>query len=217
MGIKIGVCGAGQFARSFIPLFKAHPLVDEVCIAETLPERRRLQAERFAVARTYASLEEFCASGVDAIAICTQRWLHGPQAVAALHAGKHVYSAVPAAVTLEKMTRLVETVDTTGQTYMLGETSYYYPATIAASVSDAVTSGDSCTARASICTTCPTGSTTRTSAVAVQTGRRPLVFLLCSIRLTPSAWYSRSLARAWSMCRAWVSSTSTTTASSVPA
>src|SRR5262249_47549876 len=130
MGITIGVCNAGNFASSFIPLFKAHPFVDEVCIAETLPERRRLQAERFGIARSYASLEKLCASDVDAIAIFTQRWLHGLQAVVALRAGKHVYSAVPAAVTLEEMASLIAAVEQTGRIYMLGETSYYYPPTI---------------------------------------------------------------------------------------
>ncbi|MBI2503389.1 MAG: gfo/Idh/MocA family oxidoreductase, partial [Candidatus Latescibacteria bacterium] len=40
MALKIGVVGTG-FARSFIPLFKAHPLVGEVMLAECLPERLR--------------------------------------------------------------------------------------------------------------------------------------------------------------------------------
>ena len=81
MGLKIGVCGAGSFASSFIPLFAAHPAVSEVRLAEVMPERRRAQAERFGLTQTYASLEELCASDVDAVAIFTQRWLHGPQAV----------------------------------------------------------------------------------------------------------------------------------------
>ena len=38
MGLSIGVVGAGQFAPSFIPLFQAHPLVDEVCLAELDPD-----------------------------------------------------------------------------------------------------------------------------------------------------------------------------------
>lgn len=130
MGLKIGVLGAGQFANAFIPLFKAHSQVDEVCLAEVFPERRKEQADRHRIARTFASLDELCASDVDAIAIFTQRWLHGPQAVQALRAGKHVYSAVPAGITVDEIGTLVETVKATGLTYMLGETSYYYPATL---------------------------------------------------------------------------------------
>lgn len=130
MGLTIGVCGTGLFAGSFIPLFQAHPAVDQVCIAELIPERRAEMAQRFGIARTYASLEDLCRSDVDAIAILTQRWMHGPQAVQALRAGKHVYSAVPAGVTLEELHTLVETVQHTGLTYMMGETSYYYPSTL---------------------------------------------------------------------------------------
>jgi predicted dehydrogenase len=130
MGLKIGVLGAGSFASSFIPLFKAHPLVAEVHIAEVFPERRAEQAQRFGIERAYASLDELCDSDVDALAIFTQRWLHGPQAVQALRAGKHVYCAVPAAVTLDEVSALVRAVEETGRIYMTGETSYYYPVTL---------------------------------------------------------------------------------------
>ncbi len=130
MSLRIGVCGAGAFAGSFIPLFQAHPLVGEVSLAEVLPERRAEQAVRFGVQRTFANLDELCASDVDAIALFTQRWLHGPQAVQALQAGKHVYSAVPAAAALDEVAALVRTVEQTGLIYMTGETSYYYPACV---------------------------------------------------------------------------------------
>ena len=43
--IKVGILGAGGFARAFTPLFKAHPQVRSLSIAEILPERRRAEAE----------------------------------------------------------------------------------------------------------------------------------------------------------------------------
>lgn len=130
MGINIGVVGAGAFGMAFIPLFKAHPLVDEVYAAEQLPERRDRLASHPGVDRVYETFEQLCESDADAIAIFTQRWTHGPLAVAALRAGKHVYSSVPAAVTMAELTELVQTVGRTGLTYMLGETSYYYPSNV---------------------------------------------------------------------------------------
>lgn len=128
--IKLGIVGAGAFARVFIPLFQAHPQVRAVSLAERLPERREAEAKRAGVTETLGSFEELLASDCDAVAIFTQRWLHGPMALAALRAGKHVYSAVPAGVTAEELAELVETVRRTGLTYALGETSYYYPSTI---------------------------------------------------------------------------------------
>ena len=48
----------------------------------------------------------------------------------ALEAGKHVYSAVPMAITVEEIAAIIEAVQETGLTYMMGETSYYNPATV---------------------------------------------------------------------------------------
>jgi len=128
--IKVGILGAGGFARAFTPLFKAHPQVRGVSIAELIPERRKEEAALAGVTETYGSLDELLASDCDAVAIFTQRWLHAPQAIAALKAGKHVYSAVPAGATVEEIGELVETVRRTGLIYMLGETSYYYPSAL---------------------------------------------------------------------------------------
>ncbi|MBI5425808.1 MAG: Gfo/Idh/MocA family oxidoreductase [Opitutae bacterium] len=128
--IKLAVVGAGAFARVFIPLFKAHPQVRAVCLAEVLPDRRRAEAAAAGITETFATFEDVLASDCDAVAIFTQRWLHAPMAIAALKAGKHVYSAVPAAMTLAELTELVEVVKRTGLTYALGETSYYYPSTV---------------------------------------------------------------------------------------
>ena len=46
-----------------------------------------------------------------------------------MEAGKHTYSAVPAAQSLEECDNLVETVKKTGMIYMNGETSYFRPDT----------------------------------------------------------------------------------------
>lgn len=129
--IKLCVVGAGQFAQCFVHLFKAHPMVAEVSIAEVIPDRRAAESKRLGVARTFDSLESaLAAADIDAVALFTQRWLHAPMAIAAMRAGKHVYSAVPAATTLDELSELIDTVRQTGMTYMMGETSYYYGATV---------------------------------------------------------------------------------------
>lgn len=129
MGLKIGVVGTG-FAGSFIPLFQAHPLVEEVAVAELDSEKLKKTAERFGIKRTFPSLDELCQSDVDAIALFTNRHLHGPHTLQALRAGKHVYCAVPMASSIEDMQAIIELADQSDLIYMTGETSYYYPATI---------------------------------------------------------------------------------------
>jgi predicted dehydrogenase len=127
MGIKVGICGAGAFAACFVPLFKAHPLVGEVALADLIPERANELAARNGVTRILGSLDDLCASDVDAIVLMTQRQLHGPQAAQALRAGKHVYSAVPIGQTVEDIRAIAGEVLRTRLIYMTGETSYYYP------------------------------------------------------------------------------------------
>ena len=128
--LKIGVLGAGTFAHRFVPLWQAHPLVTSVSVAERMPERREAMVEKHGVTEMVETFEELLASDVDAIAIFSQRWTHAPFALQALRAGKHVYSAVPAAVTLEQLDELVKTVEETGQLYLMGETSYYHAETV---------------------------------------------------------------------------------------
>lgn len=130
MPISIGIVGAGQFSRSFVPLFQAHPDVKEVRLAEVMPERLAAEAERHQIERTYSSMEELFASDVDAVAIFTQRWMHGEQVLRALDAGKHVYSCVPMAFSVEEIAAIIDKVRSTGLTYMMGETSYYYPSSV---------------------------------------------------------------------------------------
>ncbi len=130
MAIRVGICGVGAFARNFIPLFKAHPEVENVVLCDLDQEKLSARCAEFGIEDRCPSLDELCDLDVDAIAIITQHHLHGPQAVQALRAGKHVYSAVPSAVSLPEITELVRAVEETGLIYMIGETSYYYPCAI---------------------------------------------------------------------------------------
>lgn len=130
MSIKVGVCGTGAFADCFIPLIKAHPEVSKVILCDLDQQKLKEKAKKWEIKDTCPSLEELCQTDVDAIFIYTQNDRHGPQAIHALNCGKHVYSAVPSAITMEEISELVKTVESTGQVYMIGETSYYYPCAI---------------------------------------------------------------------------------------
>ena len=130
MGIRVGVCGVGAFADSFIPLFKTHPEVDNLILCDLDVEKLKSKCEKFAISDSSPSLDDLCERDVDAIAVITQHHLHGPQAVQSLKAGKHVYSAVPSAIGVDEITELVSTVEETGRIYMIGETSFYYPCVI---------------------------------------------------------------------------------------
>jgi predicted dehydrogenase len=130
MSISIGVVGAGQFAGQFSKLFKLHPHVSRVQVTDLLPERASELNESQGLDGTFVDFAEMLASDVDAVAIFTQRWTHGALVLQALRAGKHVYSAVPMAITENEIAAIIDTVRETGLTYMMGETSYNNPATV---------------------------------------------------------------------------------------
>ena len=128
--LRVGVIGGGQFASSFIPLFQAHPFVEEVALVELDAERRSRVAAQFSIAQTFASLSEFWKSDFDAVAIFTPRWTHAQIALEALANGRHVYTAVPMGLTAQEITDLVAAANATQLTYFMAETSYYYPAVV---------------------------------------------------------------------------------------
>ena len=130
MSLKIGIVGTGSFAQGFIPLFKAHPLVGQVVLCDLDPEKLAQNAAKHQLDATSPSLDALCAADIDSVCLFTQNWLHGPQAVQALAAGKHVYSAVPAGIDVTEIEALVATAAKSGKIYMIGETSYYYPGVI---------------------------------------------------------------------------------------
>ena len=130
MTFSIGIVGAGQFGGQFAHLFNLHPGVKEVYVVDERPERAAEAVDRYGLTGVKPDFEALLASDVDAVAIFTQRWTHGPLVEQALRAGKHVYSAVPMAVTEGEIARIIEAVRETGLVYMMGETSYYNPATV---------------------------------------------------------------------------------------
>ena len=89
--MKLGIVGTGSFAQGFIPLFKAHPLVEHVTLCDLYAEKLAQNAAKHEVNDTSPSLEKLCTTDVDAVELFTQNWLHAPQAIQALGAGKHVY------------------------------------------------------------------------------------------------------------------------------
>jgi predicted dehydrogenase len=139
MGISLGLVGLGSFGSSFARLFKNHPLVDRVGLCDREPERVARFTEdssfsdKFKSSDAYPSLDEILKADFDALVIITQPWLHAEQAVKAMKAGKHVYSAVPVVSLpdgdeiLDWCDKIIETCRSTGMRYMLGETTYYRP------------------------------------------------------------------------------------------
>src|SRR5687768_1895815 len=106
--IRIGIVGLG-FGAEFIPIFQRHPNAEMYAICRR--DRKELDAvgDRFGVGKRYTSYEEMLKDpDVDAVHINSPIADHAPQSIAALKAGKHVASTVPAATTIDECRQIVE-------------------------------------------------------------------------------------------------------------
>lgn len=128
--LKVAVIGGGQFSASFIHLFQAHPMVQEVGLVEPNDERRASVASQFGIEQSFSSLEKLWDSDFNSVAIFTPRWTHAQIALEALNNGRHVYTAVPMGITQDEVSQLVDVASKTKLTYFMAETSYYYPAVV---------------------------------------------------------------------------------------
>src|SRR5436190_21423348 len=123
--IRVGIVGLG-FGAEFIPIYQRHPNAEMYAICRR--DRKELDAcgDRFGVAARYTSYDDLLADpNVDAVHIHSPIADHAPQAIAALKAGKHVASTVPAATTIDECRQIVEWQRKSGKVYMMMETVVY--------------------------------------------------------------------------------------------
>ena len=128
--LTVAFVGCGRFAKHFVPLFKAHPEVEKVFVCDLIPERAQKYSEVFEVPIIESFEDAMKSEEINAVAIFTQRFSHGPLVIEALKNGKHVYSAVPCSISIDEIKEIARLVEETGLTYSMGETGYYRTAAI---------------------------------------------------------------------------------------
>jgi predicted dehydrogenase len=123
--VRIGVVGGG-FGSGF--QWHLHPNAKVTAVCDIRPDRLRTLAEVYRCGNTYKTFHDLLKHPeLDAVAIFTPAPLHAWMDIEAMKAGKHVISAVPAAMSEEQLVQILETVKRTGLKYMMAETSYYRP------------------------------------------------------------------------------------------
>ena len=106
--IRFGVVGCGGIGPTHCGAILQIPGASLAAVADTVVERARAVAEKFAVSRVYekdAAL--FADPEVDVVCLCTPSGNHADGAVLALRAGKHVVSEKPMDVSLAACDRII--------------------------------------------------------------------------------------------------------------
>lgn len=122
--LRVGIVGAPR-GSGFSRAFQTIRETQLVALCDSNPETLERVADRLGVARRYREYAAMVESDLDLIVVATPMPLHVPQAVAALRAGKHVLSEVPAATDLLQCWELVQAVRQSGRKYMMAENYTY--------------------------------------------------------------------------------------------
>ncbi|MCX5864161.1 MAG: Gfo/Idh/MocA family oxidoreductase [Deltaproteobacteria bacterium] len=126
--IRVGIIGYGVCGFGADFSFQNHPNVTVTAVADLVPEQCAALAKACRCQQMYGTGEELIRDeAVEAVFIATDAPSHARLAIAALQAGKHVASAVPAVFgSLEDADALFAAARSSAGKYMMFETSYFH-------------------------------------------------------------------------------------------
>ncbi len=105
--VRIGAIGAGGFGLFALQQFAQIPGVRLVAMAGTFREAAAAVARRFGIPDLESVDALLAREDVDLVYVSTPPFLHHPQAMQALRAGKHVIVEKPFALTLEQADEMI--------------------------------------------------------------------------------------------------------------
>ncbi|HEY1903684.1 MAG TPA: Gfo/Idh/MocA family oxidoreductase [Terracidiphilus sp.] len=105
--IRFGILGPGRAAARFAQGLVAVPNTALDAVWGRNSERTQAYAEQFSVPHTAATLDEFFATGIDAVYVATHPDTHAELCIAALAAGKHVLCEKPSALNQRQLQQIL--------------------------------------------------------------------------------------------------------------
>lgn len=125
--VRVGVVGCGEVAQLMhLPFLDESPDLEVVALCDLSLGTARALAERYRVARCYASGDDLVADpAVEAVLVCS--YDHAPVALAAIAAGKHVLVEKPLAFTVAEGRQVAEAAATADVVAMVGYMKLFDP------------------------------------------------------------------------------------------
>ena len=125
--LKIGVVGI-SFGMEFVAIYKKHPDVASVVIADTDERLLKIAQEKFGFREDecFTDIQPMLDDPeVDAIHIVTPPATHAELSIRALNAGKHCGCTIPMGMSLEELYAIIEARKKSGKQYMFLETTVF--------------------------------------------------------------------------------------------
>lgn len=132
--LTVGVVGLGAISRQHLRGFIESGLVKQVKGVDSSPEAREAAARDFGIVkRVYETLDALLEDPeVDVVDICTPHYLHKPQALAALRAGKHVVLEKPMAMNVTECDEILAAASAAGRRVFVALCQRMFPAHVKA-------------------------------------------------------------------------------------
>ncbi len=112
--VKIGIIGCGNISAAYLRTVQAFPVLEAVAVADMLLDRAQARAEEFGVPRACTVEELLADPEIQIVVNLTTPQAHTPVNLAALEAGKHVYTEKPLAVAREDGARVIAMAEEKG-------------------------------------------------------------------------------------------------------
>ncbi|MDP9349997.1 MAG: Gfo/Idh/MocA family oxidoreductase, partial [Chloroflexota bacterium] len=127
--LRIGIIGVGWPGQRHIEGYQKNPNAQIVALSDVNTEAAESVRAEYKVdgAQIYSDYRDLLQSDVDAVSICTPNFLHGPMAIDALDAGKHVLLEKPLAHTLEEGERIAQKVESSGRVFSIAFNNRWRP------------------------------------------------------------------------------------------
>jgi UDP-N-acetyl-2-amino-2-deoxyglucuronate dehydrogenase len=111
---KIALVGCGRISKNHFDAIERVDGLELSAVSDADAARARAAGEELGVAWFSTYAEMLKSADADIVTIATPSGMHSAQGIAAAHAGKHVITEKPMAITLEQADALVEACDTAG-------------------------------------------------------------------------------------------------------
>src|SRR5438552_1987961 len=128
--LRIGVIGAGVMGSNHARVLAGLPGITLVGVVDPLPAHR-IRATELTSCRTFATLEELIAEGVDAVTVAAPTHLHHQIALACIARGIHIMVEKPIASSVEEGRDIVAAGRRAGVTLMVGHVERFNPSVAA--------------------------------------------------------------------------------------
>ncbi len=125
MKFKVGVIGLRR-GLSFVDVFRLMPDAEVTAVCDASEERLAWFDEKRGGAKLLTRFEDLLNADVDIIVVASPAPQHAAHSIAALEAGKHVISEVPAVWSLEEAEQLLNAVRRSKAQYSFAENCCYW-------------------------------------------------------------------------------------------